>query len=210
MTVNNATGYYNNGEVEDYQVFVDGVLPVDLLSFKAFSESRAVKLEWTAENETNTGNYQVERSANAIDWQAIDAISARNLPGIQSYTTRDNMPLGGKSYYRLKILNNLGAEEKYSETREVERNGQTGFVIVIAPNPVKNKLQLAVRSASSSVLKIQIVDVKGRILLQAEQPISSGMNELVFNEATRWPPGIYYLVCSNGSEISKQSFTLVQ
>lgn len=211
MTVNNATGYYNNGEVEDYQVFIDGVLPVHLLSFAATAvNDELVKLEWQAENETSTGNYEIQKSADAVNWESTGAVAARNQPGMQRYLAWDNSPFAGISYYRLRILNNQGAQEKYSDIRAVNILKRKPVDITVAPNPVKDLLLLSIRSDVSDKAAIRVVDSKGRTLMQTSKSLIKGNNNLSFPQAAQWPPGIYYLLCDTGSQLYTEKFIIAR
>lgn len=209
MTINNPTGYYNNGEVEDYQVFVDGVLPVNLLSFDAtVLNNRVVKLEWAAENEISTASYEIQRSNNGTDWISINAVNARNQPGMQAYSATDNSPLNGISYYRLRILNNSGQTERYSETRKVMITGSAEMNITIMPNPVKDLLQLWVRSSREQEASVRITDVKGRILWERSLLITQGNNNLPGANAANWPQGTYFVMISMADQRLSLKFTV--
>ena len=81
MTINNSTGYYDIGEVEDYRVVVDYIsLAVDLISFDAKVENNsAVELKWSASEDEDFPGYHVQRSSNSTDWENIGFIPASSL-----------------------------------------------------------------------------------------------------------------------------------
>jgi hypothetical protein len=211
MTINNPTGYYSNGEVEDYEVFVDGVLPVNLLSFTATTiNNERVKLEWAAENEVNTAWYEIQRSTDGLNWQPLNAVQARNQPGLQSYTAADNSPYNGISYYRLRILNNRGLTDKYSETRAVNITGGKDIQMTVMPNPVKDKLQLFIQSGFACSSFLQVTDVKGTVLLEKTFAISKGGTNLLAAPSVNWPSGTYFIVLRAGEKLYTEKFTVIQ
>ncbi|MCX6317472.1 MAG: GEVED domain-containing protein [Bacteroidetes bacterium] len=212
MTVNNPTGYYNNGEVEDYQVFVYGLLPVDLLSFNAtVVNDKQVKLDWSVDNEASTAWYEIQRSTNGTDWTPLQAVQARNRPGLQQYIYTDLSPLRtGSSYYRLRIINNNGLTEKYSSTRAVTLHGQQDNQITIMPNPVKDQLQLFFQSQDIGAATIRITDVKGSIMKQIPVVINRGANRIDIPVPAAWPSGTYFVQLDTGGQKIPVSFSLVR
>jgi hypothetical protein len=211
MTVNNHTGYYNNGEVEDYRVFVDALLPVTLIDFKVTPEAGTkLRLEWSSENESNIEHYLVQRSADGSNWATIDTIIARNQPGIQYYVHHDLDPLPGKSFYRLSIFNYQGQSEKFSQIRQVQLGKITKAKVIVLPNPVKERLQLNIESPIKTKGLIQLVDGSGRLLYSAEKNILEGPNYMSIPEVVNWPAGIYYIRINFGPTTVMEKFSLAK
>jgi hypothetical protein len=210
MTVNNATGYYNNGEVEDYRVLIASLLPVNLLSFNATAVGdNSVKLEWSAENEANLDKYEIQRSTDAANWISIGSVTARNQSGVQNYTAWDYSPLKGKTYYRLKIINNAGETEKYSSVKTIYFDRGSIFVEV-APNPVLDKLQLIIESDKATEAEIKVSDFSGRTMLLSAQNLVTGLNSISFDEAKKWPAGTYLLVANADGKLLSYKFTILK
>lgn len=211
MTVNNPTGYFNNGEVEDYQVFVDAALPADLISFQAKNvNEQSVRLDWETVNETNISQYEIQRSADGISWQVVGAEAARNQPGIQRYLYWDYTPLANKSYYRIKILDETGGPDKFSEIRTVEIKPKKAIGLTITPNPVSDLLQIQVQSTAMKKATIHIIDAGGRVVLNAPQLLNSGINNFSFGEASGWPQGVYYVICTTDDERIVKQFCRIE
>lgn len=210
MTVNNPTGYYNNGEVEDYQVFVYGLLPADLLSFTATAvNDRQVRLNWAVENEVSTSWYEIQRSADAVNWQTLNAVQARNQPGLQQYLATDRTPLYGTVYYRLKIINYNGLTAKYSAIRSVTiSRGEPA--IELQSNPVKDKLTLLFRDIITERAAIKITDAGGRLLYENTADMSNGANRFELNIPARWASGIYFVTVDTGGQIVPVKFSLLR
>lgn len=209
MTTSTPSGYFSNGEVEDYQVFVETLLPVNLLSFKAAPvNDQYVKLEWQTDEEASVGNYEIQRSTDAINWLPIGSVAARNLPGVQDYIYNDNAPKEGRSYYRLRVINNQGVNEKYSKIETVEISNRQSITLGIAPNPVIYQLQFNIQSAVSGTAGIRVLDIKGRILLQTKLTLNIGVTHLSFAESSKWPPGTYFLVCDTEGVLYTEKFTV--
>ena len=198
MTTANSTGYYNNGEVEDYRVLVDDyVLEAQLLAFNAtLTGNGKVKLDWRTTNEQNIAGFSIERSGDGVNWTAIGYVNAKGNNGegeIHQYLFEDQSPLPGRSLYRLKIVNLASSEVQYSNIRIIYTGRDIVPVLDIMPNPVKDKLSVYVYRNSDAFAKVEITDAAGRRMLQKQTQLSAGANQIDFNEAANWAPGNYFI-----------------
>ena len=146
MTINNSTGYYDMGEVEDYRVVVDyGSLAVDLISFDAKVENNsAVELKWTASEDEDFPGYHVQRSSNGTDWENIGFVPASSSGETNHYELTDNNPYKGTSYYRLKF-DETGSQTSYSHIETVRITDLSNSVTVF-PNPAVDKASIVINS----------------------------------------------------------------
>jgi GEVED domain/Secretion system C-terminal sorting domain len=211
MTTSNATGYYNNGEVEDYPVYVFYILPVDLVSFNAKAvDNNSVKIDWTSEHETNLDHYEIQRSADAISWNTISSVAANNLEELQNYSTWDHAPLKGHSYYRLRIIGNAGSADKYSAVRNIYINSDK-LSFGVMPNPAKDHVRLEIQSDMAQQVLIKFYDISGRTVQTSSQNLVAGSNTVSFNEIVKWPPGTYLVAVHAGNESALvQRFTVIK
>jgi hypothetical protein len=210
MTVNNATGYYNNGEVEDYPVFVFALLPVKLLSFDAdLVNNEKVELEWTVENESDILQYEVQRSTGGMNWSTVAVVNAQNVPGVLQYQATDNAPLKGNSLYRLRIVSSTSQPDKFSTIRPI--NITIGKMDVqVLSSPVKEQLQLQVTTAKEGLALIQVFDVSGRIAISVSKQIIAGVNQLYITDVKNWKDGMYIVVVKMDDEKEAVKFSVVK
>ena len=190
MTVNNATGYFSNGEVEDYRIPVnDYVLSTKVLDFSAErSGTTAVKLAWDVLEEQANATYSLQRSANQQNWMAIGEASGKQ--GKNVYTHLDRSPLNGRSYYRLKIVHADGTTA-YSEVRKVDFEGT--ITVVVSPNPAPGDVKMAIGSDRNMPGKITIIDMSGRTLFNRTIQINKGQNSFILPSG-RLGNGMYHVV----------------
>ncbi len=216
MTTANATGYYRNGEVEDYRVPVDNFpLSAQLLSFNAsVTNDAAVRLNWKTTNEQNMTGFGIERSTNGMNWSTIGFVSAQGNNGqgeINQYVFDDAQPFGGRSFYRLKIINLNPSEDQYSAIKAVYLGKPNHPDVQIAPNPAREKLSVFIQSAvTTGDAVVQITDMAGRLMYSGKQGISAGMNNFVLNILSGWPAGNYNFTLSAGGERVTRKFTVIQ
>ncbi|WAC14342.1 T9SS type A sorting domain-containing protein [Dyadobacter pollutisoli] len=136
----------------------DIVLPVELIHFNATLQENTVSLFWSTSEEINSDYFEIQRSADAKNWQALSRVEAReNSNTVQEYRYDDRSPLFGISYYRLKQVD-IDGSFAYSFSRNVNsQHLQTSFVY---PNPVKSLLTIEGLKTEA----VQLFNANGREL----------------------------------------------
>ncbi|MEM8899053.1 MAG: LamG-like jellyroll fold domain-containing protein [Bacteroidota bacterium] len=189
-TTNTITGTVNS--FSDFSGGEPAALPVEWLSFNAFSTSGQVTLNWETASELNSDFFAVERSRERTDWAEIGRVGAMGFSDdVQAYTYTDNNSTPGQNYYRLRQVDFDGQFE-YSEVRTVYVDPQ----LRVYPNPVGDFLQMELPAGKWSA---SLLDISGReILRRSEVGTTLNMQSLV--------PGIYQLILTNdeGVSITKQ------
>lgn len=192
MDANDATGYYNNGETEDYPVLVDNFpLAVNLISFDAKLISNThVKLDWTSAVEQNFSGFDVQRSTNTNTWTTIGTVNStgNGLSTVNKYTFNDFQPLNGKSYYRLK-MNNQDGKSRNSETRTITIADGVDYM-AIYPNPANNKAFLLVNSSLNNPAQVTVTDMSGRTVYSQNVQLKIGGNNIDLPVA-KFEGGVY-------------------
>ncbi len=189
MTTSNASGYFANGEVEDYRVFVNAYpLQTTLLTFDAQrTQSKKVELNWTTAAEKTGVRYELERSADGRNWTVINRQAGASLP---RYTYIDGQPLP-VDYYRLRMIAADGAVS-LSEVRKIQLNADAELLTY--PNPAREVLHIRFTSELSASAELRLVDVSGRVVYRTTVNIQSGQNALSVPMDRKWPEGMYTLV----------------
>lgn len=194
MTTAHATGYFNNGEVEDYRVSVAVSYPLsaNLLSFDAKTiDNKAVKLNWSSANEAGLIGYEIERSADGSNWNKIEQVFSKGIgqSGTFSYENEDINPLKGKSYYRLKMLN---ADRKYtySSVKNILIK-EAVEEVHISPNPASTKVSVSIKTTEKTVTTITLIDMQGKKVLKQTGLLSAGLNEIAISNFENLPAGVY-------------------
>lgn len=165
-------------------------LPLNLASFTAIPQNNKVLLQWKTSQETNTSYFDVERSQDGKGFSAFKQLSAAGNSNIPlSYTTTDDQPFSGKSWYRLKMVDKDGAYA-YSTLAAVTLDFEKGFSIT--PNPVGNTLNLYIQGTIAANARLQITDMNGRLLLQNKAFVSAGSNSIKL-DVSRFVKGVYFI-----------------
>lgn len=112
-----------------------GPLPIDVITITAQVKNNGVEVKWTSKTETDMDRYEVERSADGINFvkqNTTAAIGNSSFP--VNYNWFDAAPLNGNNFYRIKAFDKTGLT-KYSTVVKVTIQALPSG-IVIKPNPV--------------------------------------------------------------------------
>jgi hypothetical protein len=123
------------------------VLPISLINFSATPEKNdKVQLNWTTATEENTSYFNIERSADAVNFSDIGKIAAKgNSVTLQNYQYIDLLnPENnntGTTYYRLKEMD-VNGNSTYSQINAVNFSGSLAS-LTFYPNPATTDLTLS-------------------------------------------------------------------
>ncbi len=127
-----------NGSQTAGKVFIYGpqsTIPIKLLSFGAKEDNGTVILSWETASENNNDFFEIERSENGKDFEAIGKIDAKgDSRDNVKYSFIDKMPINGTDYYRLKQVDFDGRYE-YSNVVNIAISGKE---LSVFPNPASD------------------------------------------------------------------------
>jgi len=137
------------------------ILPVTLVSFNGTSKNGQNMLTWNTSSESNNKGFQIERSADARDFQMVGFVdgNADSREAKVYHFTDSDAP--ATSYYRLKQLDNDGKFE-YSRVIVIKADSAE---LSIYPNPAQDYLTVCGVGQKQQLL---IIDKNGRIILKRE------------------------------------------
>ena len=199
-----STGYYTLGTTTS----TTSPLPIELLSFNASSCNNEVCLNWSTASEKNNDYFTIEKTKDAVNYDFVTKIAgAGNSTALREYSTEDNAPFEGISYYRLKQTDYNG-NYTYSNLSQVDFDPtSSSFSFNVYPNPSSgDNITSNFNSDKGIEVLVKIYDATGREvyskIIVAEQ---KGMNAFVLDASTKLAPGIYMITAtSNGNFQSKK------
>ncbi|HLG40422.1 MAG TPA: GEVED domain-containing protein [Chitinophagaceae bacterium] len=206
MTADNSTGYYDMGEVEDYQVVVDNtVLGIPLLSFNAVEDNSKVKLTWAINEEIDFMGYTAERSRDGSTWETVAFYPAEASEGTHNYELTDNNPYPGNSFYRLR-LNQASSPIRYSGVRSVKIK-DFGTAITLFPNPATDKATIKITGDfENQEAHIYITNAKGYELCYQKALLAAGYNTIEVPIQPAWNSGMYFARVIIGNNNATKQF----
>ena len=191
MTVNNMNGYYTDGEVEDFSVAMGALLAKNILSFTANVNNRkTIDLNWQLNSTTDLIHTVVERSKNSQQWDSLSVVAPREGV-VVAYTSNDQAPYGGMSYYRLKLVFKDGSGQ-YSDTRSITL-AEKDNSFHIGMNPANDYTILKINSSAATMATVELTDNTGRLMLKKQVSVTMGENNLRIDELGRFSAGRYYI-----------------
>jgi hypothetical protein len=105
-TYNLVLEFYENGGGNRVSFnLVTTILPVNLISFTGSAKSTGNVLNWQVQNEDNVAFYEVQKSTDGNNFNAINKVIAKGLVTVTNYNSEDT-PLLSTTYYRLRIVDN--------------------------------------------------------------------------------------------------------
>ncbi|HRI61841.1 MAG TPA: T9SS type A sorting domain-containing protein [Saprospiraceae bacterium] len=166
-------------------------LPVEMTSFKAMIPlNGGVHLLWATATEKDNQGFDVERSADGRNWASIGFVPGNGTTAIpQDYLFRDEKPLAGVNYYRLK-QNDTNGKFEYSPMVVADvRKDDVDFNVF--PNPSNDgMLSFRVVSKNEGAALLEIFDWAGYKLYKEPVRIFAGTTIWPVSLAT-YPKGAY-------------------
>lgn len=153
-------GRIDHVRITVYYNFV--ILPLKLLSFDGAQKGRNVQLNWRTSDESNMSHFEIERSANARDFETLGSLPINNnSSAISNYSFTDPSPSKGTNFYRLKITEKTG-KINFSSISKI--NFRSDKLISFYPNPVQNKNALFITNTDGEQINIQFYNTAGKLL----------------------------------------------
>jgi hypothetical protein len=181
------------------------ILPIALLSFTATAIKGAVDVNWKTASEINNDYFNVQRSADGLEFYDITRLQAGSSARVvQKYNYVDSNPLSGKSYYRLKQTD-LDGSVNFSDIRMVTFDGSESEVTAY-PNPVTNgKISIDFHIAPESPTHVTVYDTMGKIILQ--NVIAEGISTYSM-DMSNTPTGVYVIKGINAKSGFQQTIVV--
>lgn len=185
-------------------------LPIELLSFDVKwldNRQHEAVINWTTASETNNDYFVVERSQDAMNWEAISTTQGAGTVSYNTqYETKDKHPLVGISYYRLKQVDYDGTTT-HSQLRELFK-GKEQIDLVMFPNPATDVIIIRFDSnTENSLTQIIITDKLGRIVSQTMLR-NEMANSIITIDVSHLKTGIYNIRIARGVRSANQKIVV--
>ncbi|HXU27606.1 MAG TPA: T9SS type A sorting domain-containing protein, partial [Bacteroidia bacterium] len=179
------------------------VLPVKLLYFTGTNEQGKIRLDWTSEEEANSGKYIIERSDDGVDYVPIITQKAKgNSTTRTTYTAYDDNPLINKiNYYKLSEYDLNGKGGLLSQTFVSNTAGFAKFNVY--PNPSSGKVNINIKNFSVPSINVEIADMFGNIIWTSNIELTDG-NSLQEVDLSTVGAGVYFVRTSDGAVFYNQ------
>jgi hypothetical protein len=191
---------YTSADTEDG---FDPVTPlrIQLTHFAARDSQDGVVITWHTGLEENADRFEIERSANARQWQllATRPTKGKNI----TYTYTDALPLPITGFYRLKMID-IDGSFAYSPVVKVAGNSITS--LQLGPNPATSYLAVTFSQPGNQLLRLQVLNTAGQVVKEKVMA-STGYIRLDLEGLTR---GQYYLVVTDNQRVLESRAFLIK
>ncbi|MFN9502172.1 MAG: T9SS type A sorting domain-containing protein [Chryseotalea sp.] len=173
-------------------------LPVELLSFTGFYDNGVNIIEWKTATEIDNDFFELQRSVDGETFEVIGIVKGvGTTTDLTRYNYRDNKPVAGNNYYRLRQVDFNGQFE-YSEVTKVMVD-ENAFVFNINPypNPVNRNTKLTTDYLKSNDEDAVVLlrDLTGKVMEQAFVNGTTGTVEFNIDNKN---PGMYLVEMQQG------------
>ena len=180
----------------------DGMLPIELLSFYAATQTNSIALHWQTANELDNDYMAVERSR---DGKHFDELGRLNGNGtsfeVQTYSFFDEKPFPGLNYYRLRQVDFDGTTSYHRVIAVVF--GETKEELLVFPTIAKEQVFIHWSTPLKEQTIVQLVDLSGNVLLR--QALKAGTQSTSI-KVDQLLSGHYFLQIQSGDEIQLERF----
>jgi len=165
-------------------------LPVELTVFKARIEGKTTALDWATASESDCERFDIQRSADGSVWQTLDALPCLGRSG-GVYQYKDEAPLNGVNYYRLKQVDVSGTFA-YSAVAAVAFSA-SGVSIAAQVSIADQSVRFQVVGAiSGQDLQLEIFNAEGQFYYRA--PFQHQILDV-----SEWAGGMYVVLLKEES-----------
>lgn len=169
-------------------------LPVTLTYFLVKTEGESALTEWETASEKNNDYFLVERSADNENFEVIGRATGSGTTSLpHKYQLKDDAPLSGTSYYRLKQVDFDGKTETFKVIPYEYNRIVTDLKIVeCSPNPFTTSIRLITDVPKAGILQTEILTLGGAKIWESTASAEEGRQIMNFFPEIS-TPGIYLL-----------------
>lgn len=188
-----AAGSVTSNALSTWSVFtlgsisINSPLPITLTDFNAAVNNCQVSLTWTTAKEVNFNHYELQSSADGMDFTVLKKLSAKG--DNSSYAYQYTPPTASMLYYRLKMTDTDGSVA-YSKIVSMDAPCTEKGDITIYPVPTGG--MLTIDANGQQLVSYSISDSQGSLIRTADLSGDSSQLDLG-TEAD----GIYYLMVNS-------------
>ncbi len=205
-TVSNAGTYEvsvtQNGCASTQSVTIACTLPVKLISFEGKISEKDNILFWQTATEQNTNFFEIQRSYDGINFDAIGKVSATgNSNIIQNYNFTDKN-VSASTYYRLHIVDFDGKFEN-SNTVYLNRSSKDNSIkgisnINLFPNPTNGAFEVSYENNNAETIIFELTNHIGQRIFTSKKTQTQGLQTVQF-DLSAMPSGFYILAIDDTS-----------
>ena len=191
--------FYNGINISDVNC---APLPLDLLRFAARFDGKNVLLNWSTQNEQDLQYFDIQRSADGVQYESIGQTRASNTPKAFYDWPDERLPAGvGVLFYKLRQVA-LDNAVSFSPVRQVRIPAEQ-LRLSVAPVPANTMMTVTIGSPNETMASVEVSDATLRTIYSERHPLNKGENQIDIAVAN-WPAGTYLLTVRSSEQRAEQ------
>jgi hypothetical protein len=164
-------------------------LPIEFLSFSATKQNGMALLRWEMGTDADVAYFDVERSAEAVNFTNLGAVQ-QNAQAEKKYYYTDQTPLRGHNYYRIKVHRKDGSIVYTGIKTVIFDVTATEECVSVFPNPAKDRVNIKVPEGwNNDPIVINILDISGKLVFHQR----ANYSDLITLDVSSLLPGSYII-----------------
>jgi hypothetical protein len=207
FTAGSAAGTFSVNDFTFNGAVIPVLLPVSITSFSGYREGTRNQLRWATGAEYNNLGFDVQRSADGINYSTIANVKSL-APGGSSnatinYSFTDDAVAGSKHFYRLRQLDLSGQVQLSGIV--IIRGERPGKLVVesVFPNPAPAVANIILSAPQSGSIILLTTDMNGRVVNRKLVSATTGSNTVQLNLGAL--AGGVYMLQAIGSDGAKSA-----
>jgi len=199
-TYNMVLEYFENGGDNRLSFTMSQMasLPVTLIDWNArVVNTNDMQLSWKIADAVNFDHFTIQKSNDGVNFRNVDNIAFRPGTQLQSYDYTDQKVSSSKIYYRLAMVDK-DASVRYSSILTV--SVQQPESVRVYPTVVENKQVYIESNKKVNRVKVELVDMNGRILQTEQRSLQAGRQSFSLNALQTGNALGSYIVRISGEE----------
>lgn len=145
-----------------YAIEAEPALPVTLVNFSGAPSAEGVKLSWQTSMETDFKAFEIEYSADALQFENVGSVPGANASGGTSYGFSHTTIIKGNLYYRLKMVD-IDESFRYSRMITVGRGMEKAGENFVRPSLISTStMNLLIEEPFQTV---EVVNTGGQVVV---------------------------------------------
>lgn len=185
------------------------ILDKNFADFHGTLNDNTVRLSWNVLNNQQVKYFEVQRSEDGLNFVTLGNVKKQTAEDTEagfSYTDDISYLNSNLVYYRIKLFN-INGTVNYSYIINIRLPVVKETKITISPNPVKDIMQLHVRTKKSGNIRLDLFDQSGRHV-SSTTFAQKGRNIIAVDELANKPRGVYLAVIYADNKVFRQKILL--
>lgn len=172
---------------------ISAPLSVRLIRFYVTPSANDVRLHWVTSSETNNQYFAIERAPDGLHFMEIGQVPGYGtISQEQQYQFIDQLPLSGKSWYRLRQVD-IDGKINYTPVLMISRDFNSLQQVSVFPNPVYGtSVYLNFNTSQTGAQTFMLYNQGGVLLKQVTVNLVAG-SQLIEIQTGPLPAGIYFI-----------------